>query len=193
MPLKHIKSSLIFLITVFLGFAQLVHAQWATLDGVDSSISFVSVKNKDISEVHGFASITGSISDQGSVQISIDPASLNTGIQIRDQRMKEHLFAIVEYPEIEISAQVDLDQIQPGVQRLQLPASLSLVGQELPVVLDVLVASTETDLVVSSAKPVVIYASQAGLTEGIAKLAELAGDISIGHSTSVSFVLSFKR
>lgn len=165
---------------------------YASLDAEHSSVSFVSVKNKDISEVHTFGSIRGSISAAGTVQVSIDATSLDTGIQIRDERMREHLFAVADFPSIDIQAQVDLATLKLGAQRLQLPATLTLVGKQLDIQLDVLVVSTESGLTVSSVKPVVIYAAQAGLTAGIDKLAELA-NVRIGLSTPVSFALSFKH
>ena len=168
------------------------HADWASLDATNSLVSFVSVKNKDIAEVNTFDSVVGSISETGEVQITIDAASVNTGIGIRDERMKQHLFAVANYPNILISAQVDLNSIKQGAQRIQLPASLSLLGGQYDIELDVLVARHKTELTVSSAKPVLINAAQAGLTEGVARLAQLAGGISIGHSVPVSFTLSFK-
>lgn len=163
------------------------------LDLANSSVSFVSVKNKDISEVHTFDSFSGSVSDTGAVLIRIDAESINTMIPIRDERMQEHLFSVASFPTIDIRAQVDLGSMQTGVQRMQLPTTVSLVGKDLAVQLDVLVSSSDAGLIVSSTKPVVVHAAQAGLAEGIAKLAELAGGISIGSSTPVSFVLSFER
>lgn len=187
--MNHLRHSLIALAMLLLAVSG--HAAPMTLDSQHSVVSFVSVKNKDIAEVHSFASLSGSISDEGAVLVSIDSASLSTGIPIRDERMKEHLFAVADFPAIEIQAQVDMQSIQPGNQRMQLSATVSLVGKELPIELDVLVNASESGLMVSSVKPVVVYAAQVGLIEAIAKLAELAGGISIGNSTSVSFVLSF--
>lgn len=175
------------------GLASFAQADWATLNSELSNVSFVSVKNQDIAEVHGFDSVSGSISESGAIQINIDPVSVNTAIGIRDERMKEHLFMVTRYPSIEINAQVNLESIQPGAQRIQLPATLSLAGKELLIELDVLVTSTDLDLTVSSATPVLIYTAQAGLTDGVAKLAELAGGISIGNAVPVNFALSFKR
>jgi len=170
-----------------------VHAEWARLDANTSSVSFVSIKNKDIAEVHSFDVLAGNISDSGDVQVTIDAASVNTGIAIRDERMKEHLFAVVRYPNILISAQVDIDSINHGAQRVQLPASLSVLGEQYNIELDVLVTKHKTELTVSSAKPVLINATQTGFAEGVLKLAELAGGITIGNTVPVSFALSFKR
>ena len=165
---------------------------WATLDPTGSSLSFVSVKNKDIAEAHVFERLSGSISTDGGVAILVDVASVNTGIEIRDQRMKEHLFNLAEYSEIRIDAQVDINILTEGVQNLQIPATLSLVGREVAVQLDVLANKSADDLIVSSAKPVILNADALGLSAGINTLAELAGGIAIGYSVPVSFSLRFE-
>ena len=84
-------------------------AQWATLDSENSSVTYVSTKLNDISEIHAFDSISGSISDSGEVVISIDAASINSGIELRDDRQREFLFEVASYPEITITTEVDVD------------------------------------------------------------------------------------
>lgn len=187
--MRHSKKLLFFVLLSIISTTN--YADWASLDNAVSSVSFVSVKNKDIAEINTFDSVVGSISETGKVQISIDAASVNTGIGIRDERLMQHLFSVANYPNIVIEAQVDLNSIEHGAQRVQLPATLSLLGKQHSIELDVLATKHKTEITVSSAKPVLMNASQAGLTQAIAKLAELAGGVEIGHTVPVSFTLSF--
>ena len=175
---------------IFAGSAQ---AQWATLDSENSSVTYVSTKLNDISEIHSFDSISGSISDSGEVVISIDAASINSGIELRDDRQREFLFEVASYPEITITTEVDVDGLSEGVSQIQFPAVVGLKSLEVPVTIDAFVTVTDSSVTVSSAKPVILLAASVGLTEGLAKLAELAGGIAIGGSTGVNFSLSFDK
>lgn len=166
-------------------------AQWATLDSENSSVTYVSTKLNDISEIHAFDSISGSISDSGEVQISIDAASVNSNIELRDDRMREFLYEVTSFPEIGISAQIDVGALPEGTSKLEFPATVNLKGVEIPVTVNAFVSRSDSAITVSSAQPVLLYVASVGLTEGVAKLAELAGGITIGGSTAVNFSLSF--
>lgn len=172
------------------GFAQ---AQWATLDSEHSSVTYVTTKLKDISEIHAFDSITGSISNSGEVAVVIDSVSINSMLELRDDRIREFLFKVMDYPSITVSADIDLDALSTGVSNLQFPAAVNIVGAELAVTVDALVSVSDSSVTVSSRKPIVVFASQVGLTDGVAKLSELAGGLPIGGSVPVSFSLSFDR
>jgi len=52
---------------------------------------------------------------------------------------------------------------------------------------------SETKLVVSSMKPIIINAQRFALVDGVKKLQELAGLPSISNAVPLSFVLSFKK
>ena len=178
---------------VLLSCTTLVQAQWATLDADNSSVTYVSTKLNDISEIHTFDSMSGSISDSGEVTITIDAASINSGIELRDDRQREFLFEVASYPEITITAEIDLDALSEGASQMQFPAVVGLKSAEVPVTIDAFVSVSDSSITVSSAKPVILFVSAVGLTEGVAKLAELAGGIAIGGSTGVNFSLSFDK
>lgn len=171
--------------------ANFAQADWATLDSEHSSVTYVTTKLKDISEIHTFESISGSISDAGQVTVLIDAASVNSNLELRDERMREFLYAVMDYPTIAITATVDLDDLTESETRMQLPAEVDIKGTKFNVTIDAFVSIGSSGMTVSSAQPVVVFASQAGLTEGVAKLSELAGGIAIGGSVPVSFSLSF--
>ncbi len=171
--------------------ANFAQADWATLDPDQSSVTYVSTKLNDISEIHSFESLSGSISDSGEVTILIDAASVNSNLELRDERMREFLYAVMDYPTIAITASVDLDELMDSETRMQLPAQVDIKGTKFNVTIDAFVSIGSSGMTVSSAKPVIVFASQAGLTDGVAKLSELAGGIAIGGSVPVSFSLSF--
>ena len=81
-------------------------AQW-TLSADDSSLSFISVKAEHIAEVHSFARLSGEIDSGGEAVVSIDLTSVQTGIDIRNERMQSMLFNTDMYPRAQVSADVD--------------------------------------------------------------------------------------
>lgn len=178
---------------MILGCTSWVQADWATLDPDNSTVSFVSIKLNEISEVHFFESIAGSISDTREVVIEIEAASINTGIEIRDERMQELLFSVVDYPKITIRAAIDVDALPSGLSRINFPATVRLKGVDLPITVDAFVSLGDSTVTVSSAMPVIVSNTEAGLSAAVAKLSELAGGIAIGGSVPVSFFLSFDR
>jgi polyisoprenoid-binding protein YceI len=190
---QHSKFRIMMGAAVMLGCTGLAQADWATLDSANSTVSYVSIKLNEISEVHSFNAVSGSISDSEKVSIQIEAASINSGIEIRDDRMREFLFAVTDYPEITISANIDINAIPSGVTRMQFPAIVTIKNIELPITVDAFVSLGPSAVTVSSATPVIVSTGQAGLSEGVAQLSELAGGIVIGSSVPVSFFLSFDR
>lgn len=168
-------------------------AQWATLDEENSIVSYATSKLKDITEAHWFDTVTGSISDSGQVSVQIDTASINSALELRDDRIREFLYQVTDYPQITVAAQVDVGSLTNGRSRMQFPATVGIMGMELNVNIDAFVSVSDSRVTVSSATPVVVFAAQVGLTEGLMKLSELAGGIAIGAAVPVSFSLSFDR
>lgn len=166
-----------------------------SLQGEQSVVSFVSIKNNVIGESHTFENLSGEIKDN-TATVVIKPESVKTKIDIRDQRMKEHLFNIARHQEISISADVTavLAELKEGeAKQVTLPAKLTLMGIEKDIELDVMaVKSADGGIVVNSTKPVLISADDFGLGAGIDKLAELAGGIAIVKAVPVNFSLVFK-
>ncbi len=182
---------LLFLVSPVFSYA----ASWS-LDSKASAISFVSVKKTNIAEAHSFSSFSGKISDSGVATVAIDTNSVKTGVDIRDQRMVEFLFKSVEFPHITItSSALSLEKYETGSSQIEpISATLSLHGKEQEISMDVIVhAVSPSKLAVSTAKPVIVKAKDFGLSDGIAKLSSLVGDISIGTSVPVSFSLTFVK
>ena len=66
-------------------------ADWQ-IDNAQSQLSFISIKKGDVAEVHRFGEIAGGLQQDGQFELSIALESVNTGIQIRDSRMRSFLF-----------------------------------------------------------------------------------------------------
>ncbi len=180
-----------------LALAPLATAAW-DLNGELSSLSFVSVKAGNVGEVHRFRSLSGSVTDDGVVSVEIGLASVDTLIPIRDERMRELLFEVAQFPSASVTAQVSVEDVLGAPIGSVVPTAnegvLRLKTSELAVTMQLSVARLSADRVmVSSAQPVVVNAASVGLVAGIEKLREVAGLPSISNAVPVSFVLVFDR
>ncbi|GAB3284214.1 YceI family protein [Parahaliea aestuarii] len=171
-------------------------AQWE-LDNDSSSLNFISIKNDAVAETHRFGSLVGFVGADGAVQLGIDLASVDTGIEIRDQRMREMLFDTAKFTTANVTGQVDpaiLSQVEPGtVLSTDLEVNLSLHGVESKVSVPVVVIGESTGLLrVITARPVLLSANNFDLLKGVAALQEVAGLNSISTAVPVTFHLVFK-
>ena len=90
MTLKSLVKSMVLSASAVL-LTNAAQAQWS-LDNDSSTLSFVTVKADHVGEVHTFDHLTGTIEDDGAVVITIELASVNTMIDIRNERMQAMLF-----------------------------------------------------------------------------------------------------
>jgi hypothetical protein len=170
-------------------------AAW-TLDNDSSQVSFVSVKAGDAGEVHRFTEISGELSSGGNASVTIQLASVDTLIPLRDERMRELLFQTNLFPTASLSADIDMDAlnaIEPG-NSMDMAANLTLDlhGQQLSLAAEMIVARLgDHRLMVSSRKPVIVNAASVDLVNGIEALREIANLPSISKAVPVSFVLTF--
>jgi polyisoprenoid-binding protein YceI len=174
--------------------AQALAADW-TVDRAQSQLNFMSIKKTSIAENHVFQSFSGRITDAGALQLSIDLSSVDTNIEIRNQRMRDYLFDVANYATAAFTAQVDMQAVETlsvgQSQQMQVVGQLSLHGQTVPTTLDLMVSKLAADkLFVTTAKPVIVQADQFDLTKGIDKLMALAKLPSISHAVPVSFYLT---
>lgn len=168
------------------------------LDDDDSRLSFVTVKAGEIAEAHSFAKLSGTVGADGAASLVIDLASITSNIDVRDGRMREFLFETGTYPTANVSAQIDpaaFSALKVGESRLlPLSATLSLHGVEAPLDAELSVTRIDGDEVkVETASPIIVDAASYGLTDGIAKLQELAGLPGITPQVPVTFSLVFEK
>jgi len=188
-----------FPITVLLLAATLTSAPaWSawTLDNTRSRLTFVSIKNNDVAEIHRFEQLSGHVADDGRATVTIALDSLETAIPIRNERMRDLLFDTAQHKEATLTAQIDraaIDKMAVGeVGELAGEGTLVLRGQAQPLTLRLQVAKVTPQLVVVASKePLIVNAAPFGLNGAIEQLREIAGLSSIGHTVPVTFVLTF--
>ncbi|QTH62679.1 YceI family protein [Psychrosphaera ytuae] len=162
-----------------------------------SKLVFVSIKKDSIGEVNEFKSLSGSIDKNGLATVEVDLTSVSTGIEIRDQRLQNHLFDTSKFSTAKVQTEVSLDalkELKVGESfHRHAPITLSLHGieQQLIAHSDVYKLS-ENKILVISAKPVLVNANEFGLIAGVEKLKELAGLPSIATAIPVTFKLVFE-
>ncbi|WP_027961524.1 YceI family protein [Halomonas halodenitrificans] len=171
-------------------------AAWQ-LDEERSSVHYVSVKDASTGEINSFGTLSGTIDAQES-RVVIDLASVETGIDIRNERMQEMLFETGEFGEAEVSVAMGeetLSDMQAGEHRQATQTlSLTLHGETLELEAEMqALRLDDSSLVISSVHPVIISAEDFGLGEGVEALREVAGLSSISTSVPVSFNLMFTK
>ena len=188
-------KSIFCLVTVFF-LASSASAHWE-LDNNSSTLSFVTVKADHVGEVHTFDKLSGDINDDGSVQITIELASVNTLIDIRNERMQNMLFETNLFPQATISGEIDLDavaEMDAGVsQAISVDFDLAIHGESSSYTADVLVTRTESGVLASTVKPIIVMADTHGLVSGVEALREVAGLPSISRAVPVSFNVVFEQ
>ncbi|TWX73037.1 YceI family protein [Colwellia sp. C1TZA3] len=191
------KTALI-LITLLVATTSLPALATWKLDNSNSLLSFISVKKSAIAENHSFAKLEGDIDAKAQVTISVDLASVNTNIAIRDERMKKYLFETAKYSSANFTTQLDktlLKGLKVGQnQQLSLSGIVDFHGLQQAVTIDVSVVKLTADkILVNTIKPFFIKADAFGVVAGINKLKELASLPSIDYVVPVSFSVSFVR
>jgi polyisoprenoid-binding protein YceI len=169
-----------------------------TLDAAQSRLAFTTVKAGAIAEAHGFRTLSGSVGANGAATLAIDLASVSTAVDIRDERMREFLFQTSAHPSATVTAQLDpaaFSALKVGESKLQpVAATLDLHGIKSPIEAELAVTRIAPGRVkVETAAPIIVDAGTYGLTEGVAKLQELAGLPGITPQVPVTFSLVFAR
>lgn len=197
MTLRITQTGLLAVLLLFVSAVASADVGWM-LNAAESRVSFVSVKQGTTGEVHYFTASEGAISDQGTVSLSIDTASVETGIDVRNERMVDYLFQSAIFPTATLSMKVDVDELSDmevgETRQLSVTGSLSLVGQSGDVDAQLLVSRLAEDKVlVATLQPVVVQAEAFDLVAGIDTLRELAELSSISAAVPVSAVLVFQK
>ena len=170
-----------------------VLAGWV-IDPEGSYVGFASVKNDLIAENHSFTEITGTIEDSGDANIVIALASVETLIPIRNERMQAILFEVAQYPDVTVTANLDLDAFTSlglGESKTDtILLGINLHGTDISEnVLVKVTRSSDNSYEVTSLGPIVIHASQFALSDGLESLRKVAGLQSIDLMVPVTFDL----
>ncbi|MEM1162926.1 MAG: YceI family protein [Pseudomonadota bacterium] len=171
--------------------------EW-TLNSGQSKIAFGSVKSEEIGEAHHFTNLSGQVGADGTATVAIDVSSLETWIDIRNERMLEHVFNAVSFPVAKIEAQIDMaavEKLQPGdTAILSTEGVLSIVGSDVEIDAELFViVISDSKVMVTTDEMIMLATEDLGITAGIDKLMALADLPSITRVTPVTLRLIFDK
>lgn len=171
------------------------HTAWE-LDSEASKIAFGSVKKDTVGETHSFTGLSGGVSGAGEVMIAIDLASVETWIDIRNERIIEHVFN--NMPEATLSANLDMDKLNAlavgDAMTMPVEAKLALMGNETVIQTDMFVLRlAEGKVLVSTDEMTWLSTEELGIDAGVSKLMELAKLPSITRAVPFTARLVFTR
>ena len=162
-----------------------------------SKVGYVSIKNNVIAEHNYFSGVTGSLNEKGQLKVSIDLSTVETQVDIRNQRMRDLFFEITQYPEAVVTAQLDMQelaQVESGAPlELVKPFTLSLHGVESTAEAHLRIVSVGGRAWVSTVRPILISAADFGLEGGVAALRKIAGLEAIAAVVPVSVNLKLVK
>ncbi|EMR13464.1 hypothetical protein MPL1_04882 [Methylophaga lonarensis MPL] len=170
-------------------------ADWQ-LDNSASRLNFVSIKAIHVAEVGQFRSFSGKISEAGELEIQFDLTSVDTKVELRDDRMREMLFKVDEFTTASLTAEVDtsiIDELAVGESITNnMTATLDLHGNQQNVAMEVLISKlSEQRILVNSAHPVLLDVTDFDLVKGVERLRDVVGLPNISHAVPVTFYMTF--
>jgi outer membrane protein OmpA-like peptidoglycan-associated protein len=178
-----------------------VHAQdflnqdWV-LDPTKSHVYMQTEKLEKFIERHQFTTVEGGVTRDGLAKIKIDLGSIDTGIDLRNVRMRFLLFETFKFPSAEISAQIDKSKLQglTGRSPVRLPLSLNVNMHGIANQIETFVWATrtsETTVSVTSIDPIVVTVASFGFAKNLEKLRDAQGGIPIVPNALITFDLTF--
>ncbi|WP_108820537.1 c-type cytochrome [Pseudovibrio sp. Alg231-02] len=152
-------------------------AQTWSVDSDSSRLSYGTIKKNSVGEVNSFEKLSGSVSEDGKLQLTIDLGSVETNIDIRNERMRQIVFQSIG--SADLTAQLDtaeLNQLAVGATTVvDLEATLNLLGTEIPVETEVFVARISDSKVLATTNDMVFLGTEeAGVNAGVDQLKTLA-------------------
>lgn len=168
----------------------------------DAAITFLSSKiNKQLNSVTEQSRFTASqavLDKDGEFKMEVDLSSVNTGIEIRDQRLKDWVFETAKFAKANVTGTVDIDAVSKlavgEAVNLKQPLVLDIHGKQLNLDADLTVQRISADkIMVSTLNPVLLDVKAMDMVAGVAKLVEVMGLSSIVEQVPVSFNAEFTR
>jgi OOP family OmpA-OmpF porin len=166
------------------------------LDPSKSHVYMQTEKLVQVIERHQFNTVEGGVSKDGLATIKIGLGSINTGIDLRDVRLRFLLFETFKYPSAEITAQLDKTKLQglTGRSPVRYPLTLNVNMHGIANQIETFVwitRTSETTVSVTTVDPIVVTVESFGFTRNLAKLSDAQGGIPIVPSAQISFDLTF--
>lgn len=168
------------------------------LDPAGTTLNFTSIKKGTIVETSKFATLDGTIDTDGNAKIQIVLESIDTGIDLRNVRMRFLFFETYKFPVATISAKIDQAALKDLATKrrikLDVDYTMSLHGAEKTYKSPVVVTLIDDDTVsVASASPIIIPVADFGLGDNVTKLEQAVGNITITPTTAATFDFVFDK
>lgn len=185
------------LMSVLLGLSSSAFADWTLLND-ESSLHYVSIKSTNIAEMNRFKTLAGSVSEQGAVELKVDLSSVDTGVDIRDERMQTMLFDVAQFAQATVTGTVDLERVTKlevgETYTDSIALNLALHGLSKEVSSQVQVTRLADDKVlITTLEPVVLNAADYKLAEGLEALRVIAQLPAISPVVPVTYSLVFQQ
>ncbi len=174
--------------------ASSVSAENWTLDESASQLTFGSVKKDTIGESHSFSRLSGTVAGDGAVSLDIDLTTVETNIDVRNERITEHVFKGIKAATL--SGEIDIDAVKSlavGASTLvDMEGALSFLGASLDIETEMFVVRiSDTQVLATTNDMIWISVEDAGITAGVDKLMELASLPGITRAFPVTARLMF--
>lgn len=174
-----------------------VAGDWSVDDDA-SALYYVSTKKGHVAESHVVEGVSGSLGADGTLVVELDMASVDSGIEVRDTRMRDMLFKVTDFPKAVFTAEIDFsefEELEVGeTMESYVDGELELVGVSTPLDFAVMVTRAGEDRVmVVSQGPIILDASDLELAGGVDELMKVAKLPSISYAVPVSLSVAFAR
>lgn len=172
------------------------YANGWSLVGDDSKVAFGSVKKDTVGEVHHFAGLSGSVDKDGMVTVEIDVASVETWIDIRNERIQKMVLNAA--PSVMLKAKVDLDELEAmetgATELVDVEGVLSINGLDMDIETSLFVARLADDRMMAvTDEMIMLSTADAGIDDGVTQLKEVAKLPGITRVAPVTLRLVFAR
>ena len=166
------------------------------LDPAVSNVYMQTVKANAKFETHQFTAVEGNVSRDGTASVRIDLKSIETGVDLRNVRVRFLLFQIYKFPTAEITAKLDKTKLAALATETRIKYPLTLTVNLHGIVKDIetvvwVMRVSETAVSVATIQPIIVNADTFDFTAGIAKLSEAVGGTLIAPAASLTFDLVF--
>ncbi|WP_157054198.1 cytochrome c family protein [Ruegeria sp. 6PALISEP08] len=165
-----------------------------TLDSDSSHLAYGTIKKNTVGEVNGFTNLSGHVTPDGKAEIDIDLSSVETNIDIRNERMIEFVFRKVG--SAKLTADFDMSEVSGlsvgETTTIDAESVLSLAGTDVTFDAELFVARlSDTAVMVSTNDMVFLNAEDAGINAGVDTLKELADLSGITRTVPITARLIF--
>lgn len=183
------------LIAILIGvvLSNLSFADWVLVSN-NSSFTIGTTKNESVTEIHKFLKLDGFVQNNGDARVMVNLLSVDTGIEIRDERMQAMLFSTATQAIYSSTLDMEtLGQIKAGKSKeFQLQGTLEMNGQSTRVPVTTKITRLHSGSYrVETVSANKIDVGQFGFSSGIEQLRAIANLKKISPVVTFEFKLEF--